>query len=312
MTLVLSTASRPPDAARTPVSLRAGDLELLIYPELGARVGRLLRHLRNDATFDYLVPLDPAGFDAALWPRAGCFAMLPFTNKFAANAFIWRERVVRVADPEAAGFLHGWGLRRAWAVTDVTERHCVMTLEVAASHAWPWDYEASQTISLDPRGVSFALAVVNRSPEPMPAGLGFHPHFPLHSGVRARVEASARWLAGARSNGLPENRETLAAPLQFGAAPAVATARPPCSPLGPAATWFCETAACDNALLYPAEARRVRIASSEARYTVVHAPPAGRYLCIEPGSHLAGRFDAERDIALPGQPLTLSMRIEAG
>jgi aldose 1-epimerase len=309
MTRVGPTASHLIDTARLPVKLTAGDLELLIYPELGARVGRLLRHLPGSATFDYLVPLDIAGFDAARWPRAGCFAMLPFTNKFAGNAFNWRNRPVRVADTEAAGFLHGWGLRRAWPVAEVSTRHCAMALQTAAGSAWPWDYEASLTISLDPEGADFVLAVVNRSPEPMPAGLGFHPHFPLHGGIQARIEACARRLAGERSNGLPEQRETLAAPLQFEVAAVLTQDND--SPLGPAPTWFCETALCDNELVYAAEGRHIRIASEEARYTVVHAPPAGQYLCIEPSSHLAGRFDAGRDIALPHQPLTLSMRLEA-
>ncbi|MEW6340540.1 MAG: hypothetical protein RXR20_27215 [Paraburkholderia sp.] len=309
MTYGLYTASRPVDAARAPVRLADGDLELLVYPELGARIGRLLRHLPDGASFDYLVPLHTAGFDAARWPRAGCFAMLPFTNRFSGNAFNWRGWPVRVADVQAAGFLHGWGLRRAWSVVQSSASHCTMTLQVAASSEWPWYYEAFLTISLDPEGVNFALAVVNRSPEPMPAGLGFHPHFPLYGGVQARVEACARWLAGERSHGLPEHRETLAAPLRFEAA--AGRAEDTGSPLGAAPTWFCETALCDNELVYAAEGRRIRITSEEARYTVVHAPPAGQYLCIEPSSHLAGRFDAQSDIALPNQPLTLSMRIEA-
>ncbi|NPT57188.1 aldose epimerase family protein [Paraburkholderia elongata] len=302
MTLVLPDASRSEEAARAPLKLVSGDIQLLLHPELGARVGRLMRRQPDGRTFDYLVPLDTTRFDSALWPRAGCFPMLPFTNRFSGNAFAWRGRQVRVAHHLDAGFLHGWGLRRAWRVEESAAAHCVLSLVVEASEAWPWDYEARLDVHLDSDGADFTLSLINRSRESMPAGLGFHPHFPLHGGVRACVDATARWQASGSSSGLPAVRDLPLEPIRLDL----------CSGGLPGATptWFCETSRCEAQLSYPAAGRSTRVSSHDARYVVVHSPPAGRYICLEPSSHLAGQMDPAIDIAQPDQPVTLSMRID--
>ena len=101
------------------VRLVSGPVEAELHPALGARIGRLRRHGDAD-TFDYLAPLEVANFNPSSWPKAGCFTMLPYTNKLHGNALKWDNEVIRVADPGAPALLHGWGLRQPWSVVEAS------------------------------------------------------------------------------------------------------------------------------------------------------------------------------------------------
>jgi aldose 1-epimerase len=285
------------------VTLRCGSLEAELHPALGARLGRLRRHVDAEAPFDYLIPIEPHGFDLNRWQRAGCFPMLPFANKFRGNRLIWRNANVCVAEADGPAWLHGWGLRSAWQVENVSATHCAMTHAIAASPAWPWAYRAKLDVDLAAHGITLRLVVLNESEEPMPLGTGFHPYFAVSGTARTTVQASAIWRADQDSDGLPARREALGSPLHLELQHAPLPAE--------TFTWFCETDSTAQASIeYPDAGRKVTLTSPEASNLAVHARAGEPFLCLEPCSHLAGTLDPARDVALPRVPVTLSLHLK--
>jgi aldose 1-epimerase len=285
------------------VTLRCSELEAQLLPSLGARIGRLRRHCSDAAPFDYLVPVEPRGFELQRWQRAGCFPMLPFTNRFARNTLAWHDAAIEVAAPDASALLHGWGLRSAWQVESVSATRCAMTHSLDATTAWPWRYRAHLAIDLHADGVALTLTVLNESREPMPLGVGFHPYFALNGTVGASARATARWHADEDSNGLPRQRESLAGPLRVDLKPDALPAE--------TFTWFCECDAPAQAVIdYPDAGRQITLTSLQAHHFVVHHRAGERFLCIEPCTHLAGRLDPAQHIALPHAPATFHMHLQ--
>ncbi|WP_322013418.1 hypothetical protein [Paraburkholderia sp. J12] len=272
------------------VTLRCGALEGQVHPALGGRLGSLRHTGGPGGAFDYLVPLAPQGFDLNRWQRAGCFAMLPFTDRFADNILAWPKAKVRVAPPNAPAWLHGWGLRSAWQVQHARDRHCTLTQTFAAMPEWPWSWQARLAFDLDACGITQTLVVLNTSDEPMPLGLGFHPYFAIAGGMRATVETAAR---------IGQNDTRLSVTLSGDAFPPDTF------------TWFYETGGSARALIdYPGTARRVTLTSPHASHLVVHYRAGERYLCLEPCSHRAGRLDPDRNVAMPGVPVEFAMRLD--
>ncbi|SMG55458.1 aldose epimerase family protein [Paraburkholderia susongensis] len=289
------------DGAR--VMLACGALEAQLHPSLGARLGCLRHHGAHGAPFDYLVPVEPCGFEPDRWQRAGCFSMLPFANKFPRNTLTWNDAAIEVAAPDASAWLHGWGLRCMWQVESASATRCVMTHAFAATAAWPWSYRAQLTVELDTQGISLHLAVLNESAGPMPLGCGFHPYFALNGAVHATAQVTARWHASESSKGLPARREPVASPL-------LVDLQPDALPRE-TFTWFCETGAAAHAVIdYPDTGRRVTLTSPQARHLVVHHRAGERFLCVEPCTHLAGRLDPAHHVARPHVPATFDMRLQ--
>jgi aldose 1-epimerase len=283
------------------VKLTQGRLSAELHPALGARIGRLCRHDETGA-FDYLIPLDAAHFDPAKWQRAGCFPMLPYTNKFAGNTFAWGNQLIRVADPATPALLHGWGMRKPWRLDDLSDTHCTLTHAAPATESWPWAYRAELRVTLSPDGIDLSLELVNCSVQPMPVGLGLHPYFSIDSGLEAKVEAITRWQASATSDGLPVVRESLHEPLRL----ELQRHALPQATL----TWFCETRETRAVIDYRDAGRRITLTSHQARHLVVHYRAGEQFLCLEPSSHLAGQLSPIDNAALPGVPVMLSMHLQ--
>ncbi|KXU85031.1 hypothetical protein CI15_22380 [Paraburkholderia monticola] len=285
------------------VTLRCGEIEAQLLPSLGARIGGLRRHCADAAPFDYLVPVEPRGFALQRWQRAGCFPMLPFTNRFARNTLAWRDAALELAAPDTSAFLHGWGLRSAWQVESASATRCTMTHAFDATSAWPWRYRAHLTFDLHADGIALTLTVLNESCEPMPLGVGFHPYFALNGTVSATTRATARWHADETSDGLPRHRESLAGELHVELKPDALPSE--------TFTWFCETEAPARAVIdYPDTGRQITLTSSQADHVVVHHRAGERFLCVEPCTHLAGRLDPAHHIALPNTPATFDMHLQ--
>jgi aldose 1-epimerase len=286
------------------VTLRRGYLEARLHPSLGARLGRLRRVDDQREQFDCLVPVEAQGFELNRWQRAGCFPMLPFTNKFPRNTLAWTDANVCVGQPDGPAWLHGWGLRSAWSVERVSDTHCSLAHAFPATPAWPWNWRAQLAFDLDAHdAITLSLVVRNESDRPMPLGLGFHPYFPIHGAIRATVQAAAIWRPDDNSDGLPVRRDSLASPVQLdlqrGTLP------------DDTFSWFCETVTGAHAVIdYPEAGRRITLSSPQAGHMVVHFRAGEPYLCLEPCSHLAGRLDPFRDAAMPHVPVEFTLRLQ--
>ncbi len=145
---------------------------------------------------------------AGLWPEqalAGCFALVPYSNRIRNGALRFAGRTIRLDTPGFAAphALHGLGWRRAW--TCCAPGPGEMTLvHTEAGTGWPWPYEACQRFSVVAGRLAMTLSVRNTGTEVMPAGIGFHPFFPRRPGIRISLTAEGVWTTDPADPGLPE------------------------------------------------------------------------------------------------------------
>jgi aldose 1-epimerase len=161
------------------VRIAEGPLEVAILPEVGARIHRL-RAYRHDLlrTPD---ETDLHRRDPFFW---GAYVMAPWGGRIEAAPMPLAGRVI---DPPAnfpdGSAIHGQLYARPW------EREADTRFRVrAGGDGWPWTYEATLALAIEPPRIAIELAVTNMDDAPMPAGLGLHPWFrrPLEVAIAAR------------------------------------------------------------------------------------------------------------------------------
>ena len=161
------------------VTISDGTVELVVLPEAGARIHRL-RAFGHDLV---RTPADPAVHlrDPFYW---GAYVMAPWCNRVEAgpqrlgraDARSRRELPGRQRDPRP-------GLRSGRGSGAGTASFAVR----GGEDGWPWAYETSLRIAVERGSVRLEQRLVNRSADPMPAGLGLHPWFlrPVEVAIRA-------------------------------------------------------------------------------------------------------------------------------
>lgn len=280
------------------LALAAADYRLVLDPIRGGSVAR----------FDWRgEPLmrptcGPSVLDTA------CFPLVPFSNRIAFGRFRAGDRQVRLA-PNFPGAdhphpLHGFGWLAPWIVVRRQPASALLRHRYAGGE-WPWPYEAEQEFSLSERGLLHLLRVRNLAPNPMPAGLGFHPYFPRREGTRYRGLHRGEWTTSA--DGLPVQlkEEELAVDWWHGS---------------PVATRSVDTVYTGRSgpleITWPE--RRMRLTldpSSELSFTVVYVPPDADFFCVEPVSHATDAVNRPGADGMcwlePGQTMEVSVRYAA-
>ncbi len=175
----------PPSVVR----LAAFDLELELLPATGGSIGRFTL-ARDGRRIELMRPADPANL-ALGGPRGtASYPLVPFSGRIAWGRFRFDGRDVELPAnmPPEPHAIHGDGWTAAWTVAESGPARAVLAYDHAAG-AWPWAYRAEQTFELTPAGLTVTMAVENRGPTPMPAGIGLHPYFPRapETRVTARV-----------------------------------------------------------------------------------------------------------------------------
>jgi galactose mutarotase-like enzyme len=145
-----------------------GTIELVVLPEVGARLHRL-RAFGHDLlrTPD---DLDAHVRDPFFW---GAYVMAPWCNRIEAGPVLLGSRRIAVGSnfPDGSA-IHGQVYARPW------DRRDDGTLHVrGGGDGWPWAYEVGLRIEVVDPSVRIELSLVNASEDPMPAGLGVHPWF---------------------------------------------------------------------------------------------------------------------------------------
>lgn len=130
---------------------------------------------------------------------AGSYPLLPYSNRIGQGRFIWSGKTYSLVpnfapEPHA---IHGVGWERAWTVESASATQAVLGYLHQADGAWPFAFEARQTITLDAQALQLQLSITNRASEPAPAGLGWHPYFAKSAQTHIQFEAAARWDMGA-------------------------------------------------------------------------------------------------------------------
>jgi len=145
-----------------------GGIEIEVYPAVGARLHRL-RAYGHDllrTPWDLRPYLDDPYF-------YGSYPMAPWCNRVAAGPSVVAGRTIDLpaSFPDGTA-IHGQVSRCAWQ--DAGDGR--FRIE-AGGDGWPWPYEVEQRFAIAGDALTLAIRLTNRSDEPMPGGIGFHPWF---------------------------------------------------------------------------------------------------------------------------------------
>lgn len=252
------------------IAMTSGDYALEVLPALGGALAGL--------SFQG-VPLlrrAPLRTDEPL--SSAAFALVPYANRIAHGRFRCGARAVHLA-PNAPGQrhpLHGQGWRAPWRIEHLEAQQVTLVFEHAAGQ-WPWQYVARQRLSLDAHGLEVALSLHNRSAEPMPAGLGWHPYFRRSPRMRLRAALEQVWLTDAEC--LPTQLAPGAAFGDWAKGEELPAER---------LIDHCYTGWQGLAELeWPEEPLCVRLrATAPLRWLHLYLPPGEAFVCLEPVSHM--------------------------
>ena len=149
-----------------------------------------------------------------------------------------------------------------------------------------------------------SLSVRNRSPNPMPAGLGFHPYFPRTDATIFHGLHKGEWLADDASMPITLDEETEARDWWQGQ---------------PVASRLVDTAYVGRegplTIAWPDRKLMAVIEpSSGLDHTVVYVPAGENYFCVEPVSHATDAINRAPDtmqVIAPGECWSVSMKVSA-
>jgi len=251
------------------IRLDCGPHSAVLAPDAGGRVLSLSSET-SAGRRDWLVPVQADGWPADAWPKGGMFPLAPFSNRIRDGRLHWRGRVLRLDRyPGQAHPLHGHAQAGRWHVLTVGGNHVDMRYEHPPGAAgWPWAWRLDQAVRLAESGLTVGLALTNQSAEAMPAGLGLHPYF---TALRARLRAATLW----------EHEEEIAVRPRPNTQTTWARGTD---------TWTAYLADWDGTCELAWEAGPGLRIDTDLHQAVLHAP-RGRYLCVEPVSHVSNAFN---------------------
>ncbi|MEO8102671.1 MAG: aldose 1-epimerase, partial [Betaproteobacteria bacterium] len=176
--------------------LQDADCRVTICPGIGGSIARFTwrgRPILRDAA------------DTALDERAvrqmGCYPLVPYSNRIGNGRLVIGDvtHQLRANTPAEAHALHGFGWQREWQVSAHTANAAELLLHHAPDADWPFACAARQHFRLQDDMLAVRLAVSNTGVAPMPAGLGFHPYFPVEPDTRLQTDWTGMWAMGADS-----------------------------------------------------------------------------------------------------------------
>jgi aldose 1-epimerase len=158
----------PPAPSGSQYRIRHED-HAAVITEIGATLREL--HLAGSSVIE--------GFGAHEPSTAGRGQVLaPWPNRLedGTYSFMGREGLAQLDEPEAHNAIHGLVRWTAWTPDVVSRDAIVLRCELRRQPAYPWDVDLRVTYALSDTGLRVATTVTNRSPDPAPFGLGFHPY----------------------------------------------------------------------------------------------------------------------------------------
>jgi len=128
-------------------------------------------------------------------PRAlGSSPMVPWFNRISGGGFKFGGKFYPIEpnDPMEPVPLHGDGWFAKWDVVEHKSDRIV--LQLRSKSIPPFDYEATQVVTLSGSTLDMELKVKHLGPVPIPYGLGQHPWFVRTPGVMLKAKATGMWL----------------------------------------------------------------------------------------------------------------------
>ncbi len=275
------------------LELRNGSATLRLAPHLGGRVTALRLDAGTGAR-PVLFPFPEDATNLLRWPKGGLYPLLPYGNRIRDSRLIAHRVTLRPHPDAAPHTLHGPAHRDAWTVEERGPAGATLRLDRAADEEWPWRIEGRLRFDLvTPDRARIDVALTNRDDRPMPGGLGLHPYFAHAPDAAVSVDASLDWPAA--PDGMTERSRP---------APAMQGPLPPGEVTLHRSGW---RGAATAALPTGGRIGLARL-SGPLDHLVVHRPAAGRYLCLEPTSHVADAFN----LASHGVPGTGAVTLGPG
>jgi aldose 1-epimerase len=298
-----------PEVLDGDVVLRAGAAQAVLRPQAGGRVCRLALVAGKGSAVDVLFPYDAPHVDSVRWAKGGIYPLVPYSNRIAqARLSTPSGEVLLAPHPDAQPHtLHGNAHGLPWRCSEQSATSATLLLDSPACAAWPWHYRATQHIGLQASALSLRLEIVNAGDRPMPAGLGWHPY------LRHEPQAHLGFVATTWWSRTPDFLATAHRPLRQEEG-----FNPPRSlPPGTLTDYLSGWRGPLDVDLPGGATLRLR-ADDAVSHLVLHRPPDGRYLCVEPVTHVADGFNLEARGVVgtgtrwldPGQSFAVSMHLE--
>lgn len=174
------------------VTLRSGAMRCEVSVQLGAAIAGLWWNDRPVLRSTSAQTLQQVRL-------AGCFPLVPFSNRLAHAKLLWNgtsHPLVRNFAPEPHA-IHGVAWMRPWQVLASDETFALLSFEHRADPSWPFDFDCSQAFRLSAHALEVTLSATNQSDQAAPFGMGWHPYFVKRAHARIRFEAAGRWEMGA-------------------------------------------------------------------------------------------------------------------
>ncbi len=289
------------------VTLARGDTRLDVVPGIGGSVARWWTE-RDGRTYQWFRPASAADLAAGNPLGMGSFPLSPYSNRIRDGRFPFGGRTITLPLnflPERHA-LHGHGWQCPWTVLERSGDMVEIGYEHPADE-WPFAYAARQRIALVEDGLDMVIAIENRSPEPMPVGLGHHPYFVRTPESRVTAAVSQMWMNDAEVMPVAVMEPVPGRDPRHGLRPA--------------------TDICDNCFLgwdrralieWPEwDAALEMTADHPLDFLVIYTPPGEDYFCVEPVSNstdafnmaAAGRGDTGTISLPPGATVEGRMRL---
>lgn len=282
------------------IFLSNGAFTLAVRPEAG---GSIASFQRSDGLAIFRDALSETYDDAR---EGASFPLVPFSNRIRDCRFEFGNRLINLEPnvPGADRVAHGFGWRSPWDVVSKTD-HSIVIAHARGASDWPWAYRAEQRLSLTHDGLNMQMSLRNLSNDPMPAGLGFHPFFPLRPGTKVQFIATECHAIG--NDGFPAICDA--------ADDFLAAAATGIDPLR-GSRYFAGFGG-EASITAPGAPSIILRSSAEATHFVFYLAPDSSFFCLEPVTHGVGALCALRapadlpkiDVIRPGGQLEMAMTI---
>jgi aldose 1-epimerase len=136
--------------------------------------------------------------------------LAPWPNRLGDGRYEWGGRTYQapLSEPERGNAIHGLVRWAPWALAATGERWAVLTHRLHPQPGWGWTLDLDVSYSLGDDGLTIRASATNRSDQPCPFGMGWHPYLRAFGGKvdQATLRAPAATVYVADQHGLPTAR----------------------------------------------------------------------------------------------------------
>jgi aldose 1-epimerase len=233
------------------------------------------------------------GFDVGDISSAGRGQILaPWPNRLEDGSYsrYGKEAHAALDEPERRNAIHGLVRWLPWSVRAQEENQVTLACVVHPQPGYPWRLELQVSYGLAPEGLTVTAAATNRSADPAPFGIGFHPYLTVGTLLdEAFLTVPARRHMATDERGLPTTDEAVdGTSFDFRGRRAISTTRMD--------TCFTDVIRGDDGLV------RASVAGPDGRSASVWAGRGFDYLMIYTGDTLEPVLRRRHGIAI--EPMT--------